>query len=333
MTAKTEPKEIVKTDDKALTKITNYLDAQPIQKRFAEIMGERGAKSYVASVLIAVAESQSLQRCAPDSIYISALRAATLRLSVDASNGQAYLVPFKGRATLIVGYKGLHDMAVRTNRYRYINVAPIHQGQAVTENPYTGWHKIEIDESLWWDKEVVIGWLGAFEMLNGYAHTLYMTVKEIHEHAKQYSKSYEDVNGAWTKEPRKMERKTVLRLLLRRWGFLDPADVQQLNSIEEDEIIDAPIAIDNALMEAAAEEDKIEAKRDGLADLGYDRNPDPITDKAWEYWTALVAQADALKVKHGNPDRAKMTTGDLRQAYDELRSSVEAAQAQEESGG
>jgi hypothetical protein len=62
-------------------------------------------------------------------------------------------------------------------------------------------------------------------------------------------------------------------------------------------------------------------------------NPDPISDKAWEFWTALVAQADALKIKHGNPDRAKMTTGDLRQAYDELRASVEAAQAQEESGG
>ena len=62
-------------------------------------------------------------------------------------------------------------------------------------------------------------------------------------------------------------------------------------------------------------------------------NPDPISDKAWEFWTALVEQADKLKIKHGNPDRAKMTTGDLRQAYDELRSSVEAAQAQEESGG
>ena len=76
-----------------------------------------------------------------------------------------------------------------------------------------------------------------------------------------------------------------------------------------------------------------DAKPVNVGENGEINNPDPITDKAWEYWTALVAQADGLKVKHGSPDRAKMTTGDLRQAYDELRSSVEAAQAQEESGG
>src|SRR5690349_19310155 len=120
---------IVPVEEKALTKITNYLESSVVKARFAQIMGERGASNYIASVLIAVADSYSLQKCSPASIYTNALRAATLRLSVDPGVGQAYLVPFKGHATLIVGYKGLHDMAVRTNRYRYINVSPIYEGQ------------------------------------------------------------------------------------------------------------------------------------------------------------------------------------------------------------
>src|SRR4026208_373417 len=108
--------EIVPQEEKALTKITNYMEAPIVKARFAQMMGERGASSYISSVLIAVADSNSLQKCTPVSVYTSALRAATLRLSVDPGVGQAYLVPFKGRATLIVGYKGLHDMAVRTNK-------------------------------------------------------------------------------------------------------------------------------------------------------------------------------------------------------------------------
>lgn len=314
-------------EEKGLTRITNYLEAQPVQRRFAEIMGERGAKSYVASVLIAVAESQSLQKCAPDSIYISALRAATLRLSVDSSTGQAYLVPFKGRATLIVGYKGLHDMAIRTNRYRYVNVGPIYEGQTVTQDPYSGWDKIEGHKSSHDAK--VIGWIGAFQMMNGYAHTLYMTVGEIHDHAKQYSKGYDNPDGAWKKEAAKMERKTVLRLLLRRWGFLDPADVQQLNAIEEDEVIDSSLGIDNSIIEAAENIDEPKRTRaQNMHDLGFDDNPDPVTDKEWNAYLNLCARADAVNVSYTKANRSRLTQPELAAEFFELEKYVSGAEAQ-----
>ena len=317
----TEPQE-----EKGLTRITNYLEAAPIQKRFTEIMGERGAKSYVASVLIAVAESQSLQKCAPDSIYISALRAATLRLSVDSSTGQAYLVPFKGRATLIVGYKGLHDMAIRTNRYRYINVGPIYEGMTVTQDIYSGWDKVEGQKK----SDKVLGWIGAFEMINGYAHTLYMTVEEIHAHAKQYSKGYDNPDGSWQKETPKMERKTVLRLLLRRWGFLDPADVQQLNHIDDDEVIDSPLALDNSVIEASEALDKQEKRSatQNLHDLGFDTNPDPVSSKEWEAYEALCKRADAVSISYTKATRARVTKSELSAEFFELEKYVSGAEAQ-----
>lgn len=71
-----------------------------------------------------------------------------------------------------------------------------------------------------------------------------------------------------------------------------------------------------------------DARPVNVSETGEISNPDPITDKAWFYWSELVGRADALKIKHGTPDRYKTTTGDLRQAYDELRASVEAAEAQ-----
>ena len=229
------------TEQTAIEKVSNYLDKT--RDRFASVVGERNAGAYISSVMIAVKESDALQKCSMESIYVSALRAATLKLSVDQSTGQAYMVPFKGRATLIVGYKGLYDMAVRTGKYRYINVGPIYEGQEVEENQITGFHTISRVGNL--NKDNVIGWIGAFEMnpergqATGFGKTFYMTVKEIHEHAKEYSKSYDDPRSPWKKETRKMERKTVLRLLIRRWGYLDPADAQALETMEKDEPVDA----------------------------------------------------------------------------------------------
>ena len=242
-----------KAKETAITKVSRYMDSEIVKSRFKEVVGDRSAGAYISSVMVAVKESPALMNCNVESIYISALRAATLRLSVDPSTGQAYMVPFKGRATLIVGYKGLYDMAVRTGRYRYINVGPIYEGQTVEENPITGFHTIGgFPVSGAKENDKVIGWIGAFEMnpakgqTTGFGKTFYLTVGEIHKHAKEYSAGYDNAKGTWKTETRKMERKTVMRLLLRRWGYLDPADVNVLETVEsEGDVIDSNAEIYN----------------------------------------------------------------------------------------
>lgn len=301
----------VEKEEKAITKITNYMESAVVQARFAKIMGERGASNYIASVLIAVADSYQLQKCSPVSIYTSALRAATLRLSVDPGTGQAYLVPFQGKATLIVGYKGLHDLAVRTNRYRYINVSEIYEGQEVTQDQISGFHRLGGSRS----GNKVIGWIAAFEMLprfGGYAKTMYMTVEEIHEHGKRYSKSYNNNDSPWQKEAAKMERKTVLRLLLRRWGYIDPADVQTLDELDNDEPIDSEFV---TLPEPSAIAPPIHNSRAAsIAILSGDGNPDPVKDATWTDWEDWKARAAKQNIEVSDVNRGGTTEEDL-QAY------------------
>lgn len=326
--------EIVKPEEKALTKITNYMESAVVRARFAQIMGERGASTYISSVLIAVADSYSLQKCSPVSIYTSALRAATLRLSVDPGTGQAYLVPFGGRATLIVGYKGLHDMAVRTNRYRYINVGEIFEGQEVTQDQISGFHKIVGKRT----GSTVIGWIAAFEMLprfGQYSKTLYMTIDEIHEHATQYSKSYDHKNAKgeydslWRTEPAKMERKTVLRLLLRKWGYIDPADVQVLDTMDEqdDEAIDAL----NVLAETAEVHGPQihNSKEASIAVLNGDANPDPVKDATWADWEAWQKRAEGVHILLSDVKRGGTTDGDLRSYLIDIAPGIIDAERQE----
>ncbi len=214
-----------------MNKIVNYMRSEPVQQRFMEILGSQ-APAYISSVLMAVANDQTgkLQECAPESIYLAAIRAATLRLSVDPSLGQAYLIPFKGRATLIVGYKGLYDLALRTGKYRYINVGKIYEGEIVEEDRITGHLRIGGHAT----SSKVVGLIAAFEMLNGYSKAIYMSLEEIHQHAKRYSSLYDMPQGAWKKHTEAMERKTILRILLRQWGYLDPHDQQLINEAEEE---------------------------------------------------------------------------------------------------
>lgn len=253
-------------------RIKQYMQSDIVRNRFVDILGH-DAKAYITSVLLVVANDPTgkLAKCTPQSIYSSALRAASMRLSVDPAIQQAYLVPFKGQATLVVGYKGLYYMALRTGQYRYINVGPVHDGMCVEENPITGLHTITGHRK----NDQVLGWIGAFKLITGFAKTLYMTVEEIHKHAEKYSAMY-SVGGVWKSHTAAMEQKTVLRILLYKWGYLDPSDVRAMNdndAVAETVVIDNTSGDDNTLGDSidATETKSIASENEILAQLGFDK--------------------------------------------------------------
>lgn len=214
-----------------LAVIRNYMRKDEIMTRFAEILGNYGASAYVSSVMLAVGNSKDLQACSMASIATSAMRAATLRLSCDPAIGQAYLVPFKGTATLVVGYKGLRDMAIRTGKYRHLNVAKIYEGEEVVEDRITGAHHIEGSKK----SSKIIGWLWYMELFTGFTKSIYMSVEEIHAHAAKYSRSYNRPDSPWKTHTEMMEKKTLMRLGISHWGYLDPYDLMTLNSVDDAE--------------------------------------------------------------------------------------------------
>lgn len=65
--------------------------------------------------LTTIRRSDQLMRCNPMSLAGAVLESASLGLEID-SRGLAYLVPYKGEVTLIVGYKGLMQLAYRSGK-------------------------------------------------------------------------------------------------------------------------------------------------------------------------------------------------------------------------
>jgi recombination protein RecT len=59
--------------------------------------------------------NKALQECSPNSIAASVLTACSLGLEIGV-NGQGYLIPYRGVCQFVPGWKGLQDIANRSNR-------------------------------------------------------------------------------------------------------------------------------------------------------------------------------------------------------------------------
>ena len=191
-----------------------------VKERFAKVLKKKG-DSFLASVLTTVNNSALLQKAEPTTILSAAMVAATLGLPIIPSLGQAALVPFKDGKTGIcvcqfqIMARGIVQLALRTGQYRKIEVEAVHTGEITRRNRFTG--EIEFGEAT---DDNVVGYLGFFELCNGFRKFLYMSNAEISEHAQKYSQTAKRGYGLWVDDFNAMAKKTVLKLLIAKWGPL-----------------------------------------------------------------------------------------------------------------
>lgn len=88
---------------------------KPLTPHFAQVLGKTmPAERLMRTIMISVERLPQLLQCDRQSIFNAAMSAACLGLEVDGVTGQAYLIPFKGRAQLVIGYKGYNTLAARS---------------------------------------------------------------------------------------------------------------------------------------------------------------------------------------------------------------------------
>ena len=210
--------------------LSDLLKSEKVQKKFIDVTGKNPA-AFTSAVMAVVNGNEQLQKCEPKSILSAAVCAAGLNLQIDPSHGQAYLVPFKGKATLQIGFRGYVQLALRTGQYKKLHAGVIREGEIRGINPLTG--EFTLGEKI---SDEVIGYAAHFELVNGFSKTLYMTRAEVEEHAQNYSQTYAaDKNKSWSmwaKNFDQMAIKTVLKKLLKNWGILS---VEMQTAIQADQ--------------------------------------------------------------------------------------------------
>lgn len=245
--------------------LKNMLNAESVQAQFKNALGKNSG-TFVASVIDLYNGDKSLQQCEPKAVVMEALKAAVLHLPINKALGYAFIIPFNNsrkvkytdeqgvererwekvmEPTFQIGYKGLIQLAMRTGQYRTLNADAVYEGELRKVNKLTG--EIAFDGERTSDK--VIGYFCYFELLNGFAKTLYMTVEQMAMHAKRFSKGLkkettveslislaalpvsDSSTVGWMGNFHGMAIKTVIRNLLSKYGYLS---VEMQNAIADD---------------------------------------------------------------------------------------------------
>jgi recombination protein RecT len=221
---------------------------EQVKRRFAEALGGNPGQ-FIATIIVASIINPDIQNCEPNSVINAALQAAILNLSISPSLGQAAIIPYDTRsgkkAQFQVMKAGLVQLCLRTNKYRHLHVAPLYEGEQIIEDRFTG--KITLAGNRTGEK--IIGRVAYLQLNNGFEKYLYMSDEQILEHAQKYSKSWDGgkkcfrYGSAWANSWDKMCEKTVLKLLIKNYGYLSPeirGAISNENETGEVEHIDIP---------------------------------------------------------------------------------------------
>lgn len=191
------------------------------------LQDESRAKTFTAAIVSAVNNNPALSECDPITIISGALLGESLNLSPSPQLGQYYLVPFNDSkrgdkvAQFQIGYKGYIQLAIRSGRYKKLNVLAIKEGELVRFDPLNEEIEVNlIENEVERENAPTAGYYAMFETVNGYRKAIYWSKAKMEAHAMRYSKGYAAKKGYtfWEKDFDTMAYKTMLRHLISRWG-------------------------------------------------------------------------------------------------------------------
>lgn len=210
------------------------------QEYLNQTLGKR-ASLFTNNILAVVSNSAVLQKCKPLSVIYAGMQATANDLPLGNNLGFAYVIPYGQDAQFQMGYKGFIQLAQRSGQMRIINVREVKEGELVGEDFVSG--ELQFKMLPYGDREKArrVGYVGFFELTNGFRKMEYWSVEKLEQHAVLYSQTYksykkynEGKGGVWASNFDAMAKKTVLKNLISKYA---PLSVQMQNAISADQAV------------------------------------------------------------------------------------------------
>ena len=246
-----------------ITAFKKLVDGSYVQEQLKQVLKDN-AGTFATSLMEVYTNDKQLQTCEPKLVVQEAIKAASLKLPLNKQLGYGYVVVYNNwdkttrqkvpTPTLVIGYKGYIQLAMRTGKYRNINAGVVYEGELRQADKLTG----AIDLNGKKKSEKIEGYFAYFELINGFTKTLYMTVEEMVNYALKFAPTFRPTkdkpapkvnelieiaqiqaqNGpeqgqvGWKGDFNAMAQKTVLRRLLSKYGLLS---IEMISAISDDE--------------------------------------------------------------------------------------------------
>ena len=221
-----------------------FINNPVVKLKIKNVLG-KNIEKFKTALITLVAQNPALADCEYYSILTAAFIGHSLNFSPSTQLGQYYLLPFKDKntgkikASFVIGYKGYMQLAIRSGQYRKINVIAIKEGELVKYDPLNEILELKmVDDAQQRETANTIGYAANLECLNGFCKLIYWSKQKMERHALTYSKGYAAHKGStfWERDFDSMACKTMLRVLLSKWGIMNDNIEQALSMDNEDNL-------------------------------------------------------------------------------------------------
>jgi recombination protein RecT len=176
-------------------------------------------------------KNPQLLACTPESLFGACIQAAQMGLQLGGALGQCYLIPFKGRVTLVPGYKGYIQLVNRSGQAGVINAYVVYDKDEfrVIYGTSPGIHHIPADYPTAKDvrERKAIAYYATCQTRTG-SRFVVLTRAEAEVHRDKFALS---ANGPWKEHFDQMALKTAIIKLCKYLPM--SAELQIATSVEE----------------------------------------------------------------------------------------------------
>jgi recombination protein RecT len=174
----------------------------------------KNAERMVRCLLTECQKTPKLLDCSPRSLFGGVIQVAQLGLELGGPAGQAYLLPFKGEATLCIGYKGFIALGFRAGVKRF---TPREVREGDVFGLEYGSHQFLKHVPKFPADGDVLGYYAVVETHNGGIDFEYLSKAQALEHKNRFALMKS--GGPWATSFDEMAKKTCIRKLAKRVPF------------------------------------------------------------------------------------------------------------------
>lgn len=206
------------------------------------------ADRLIRIALVTIGKNPALQKCSQSSLVASMLTAAQLGLDIGGALGHAYLVPYGNDAQLIIGYRGMIDLARRS-------------GEIVSIEARVVWQNDKFDIAYSLDGPQLTH-VPALDVDPGEFRLVYAIAK-LRDGGIQFelmtraqidavrSRSRSKNNGPWVTDYPEMARKTIVKRLFK---YL-PVSIELADAVDDDTRREFGDTVDSVVVSAPSAND------------------------------------------------------------------------------
>lgn len=242
---KVEKKEVKLSPEQSLKKLIISQKQQIAMALPKHVTADR----MLRIALTEISKNPKLLECSPNSFLGAIIQASQLGLEVGNMLGHAYLIPFKSSVSLMIGYKGMLDLARRSGTIVSLSTRIVYANDSfkLKYGINETLDHIPTDE----DEKGVMTHVYAIAHLKGGGYQFeVMSKKDIDKIKNKHSRG----GDIWTNHYEEMAKKTVIRRLfkylpvsieLQKAVSLDEMQENNLNQVNETILLNPSVSMDD----------------------------------------------------------------------------------------